>query len=75
MIFAHFFCTASVRSRSLDQPRVPGVFTHFFKIFFLCLLLFTHFGETPVAEHLSKHYDFLFFFFCSYFFASFASEQ
>ena len=25
LIFARFFCTASVRSRSLDQPLVPGV--------------------------------------------------
>ena len=26
VIFARFFATASVRSRSLDQPLVPGVF-------------------------------------------------
>ena len=26
LIFVRFFCTASVQSRSLDQPLVPGVF-------------------------------------------------
>ena len=29
VIFARFFATASVRSRSLDQPLVPGVFVVF----------------------------------------------
>ena len=44
-IFAYLFGTASVRSWSLDQPLVPGVFLSFF----LRLLLFTHCGETPLA--------------------------
>ena len=68
LIFARFFLHGQ---HLVAEPLVPGVFTHFKKK--LRLLLFTHFGETPVAINLSYHYDFLFF--CAYFFASFASEQ
>ena len=41
---------ATPENGSHYTPLVPGVFLLFF--FFLRLLLFTHFGETPVAEIL-----------------------
>ena len=43
--------TASIRSQSLDQPLVHLPFLSFF--FLLRLLLFIHFGETPVTENSS----------------------
>ena len=44
MIFARFFCTVSVRSQSLDQPLVPGVF----------LLVLVKYGGKQIFSHGSS---------------------
>ena len=52
VIFAWFFATPSIRSRSLDQPLVPGVSLYLSFFSNLHALLFTNFGGSQIAESL-----------------------